>query len=167
MYSKVRQTVVAGVLGAVSILLAITGLGRIPMPTGVAATIMHVPAILAGIVEGPFTGAGVGLIFGVYSFLQPLNPFFADPLVAVMPRFFIGITAALAYRRSRRLWVAAVIGTITNTLGVLGMMVLRGHMPLLAVVPIAVSHGIPEIIVAVLLVGAIGRYLALTGRKYR
>ena len=41
--STVRKTVVAGVLGAVSIVLIVTPLGMIPWVTGTSLTTMHVP----------------------------------------------------------------------------------------------------------------------------
>ncbi len=147
-----RQIVVAGMLGAVAIVLAVTGVGMIPMPTGVHATIMHVPAILGGILEGPLVGAAVGLIFGLYSFLTPANPAFADPLVSVLPRLFIGVLAYYTYKATRSGALAAAVGTLTNTVGVLGIAVLRGYWPFKAVLTIAVVHGIPEIIVAMVIV---------------
>ena len=53
-----RKMAVAGMLGAVAIVLSVTGLGMIPMPTLAGrATIMHVPVILAAILEGPVVGA--------------------------------------------------------------------------------------------------------------
>ena len=64
-----RQLVISGLLGAIAIILGITRLGFIPVPTPAGhATIMHIPVILGGILEGPIVGALVGLIFGVYGF---------------------------------------------------------------------------------------------------
>lgn len=154
-----REIVVSGMLGGISILLAATGIGRIPMPTGIPATIMHVPAILGGIVEGPVSGALIGLIFGVYSFLYPSNPAFADPLVSVLPRFFIGITAYYTFRATRSPALGAIIGTATNTIGVLGMIGLRGYLPFKALATIAVTHGIPEVILATVLTALLVRAL--------
>ncbi|MCK5768367.1 MAG: ECF transporter S component, partial [Candidatus Atribacteria bacterium] len=49
-----RQMAISGMLGAIAILLGITRLGFIPVPTPAGnATIMHIPAILGGIIEGP------------------------------------------------------------------------------------------------------------------
>lgn len=45
----VRNIVIAGVLGAVAILLGVTRIGYIPVPTAAGnATIMHIPAIIGG-----------------------------------------------------------------------------------------------------------------------
>ena len=86
----VRDIVIAGVLGAVAILLGVTRLGYIPVPTAAGnATIMHIPAIIGGIMQGPAVGLIVGAIFGVSSFLNATVPLFKDPLVAILPRLFI------------------------------------------------------------------------------
>lgn len=153
-----RQVVIAGLLGAIAIILGATGLGFVPVPTPAGrATIMHVPAIIAGILEGPAVGFFVGLIFGLFSFMQA-NAFFADPLVAIVPRMLIGVAAYLAYRpfADRPLFgagVAAVAGTLTNTIGVLSLAVLRGYIPSWVIAGgIVVSHGLPEVIVAVIIV---------------
>jgi hypothetical protein len=122
-----RTIVVSGLLAAIQILLGLTGLGFIPLPTGVNATILHIPAIVAGVLQGPVAGVAVGLIFGLFSFLRATNPAFADPLVAILPRLFPGLVAWLVFRALYRtsLPVAAaaagVLGTLTNTVLVLTM----------------------------------------------
>ena len=58
---SVRKIVIAGVLGAIAILLGWTRLGFIPVPTAAGnATIMHVPAIVGGILEGWIVGGIIG-----------------------------------------------------------------------------------------------------------
>lgn len=153
-----RRIVIAGVLGAVAILLGVTRLGFIPVPNlSGNATIMHVPAILGGILEGPVVGALVGLIFGVFSFLNAGVPLFADPLVAVLPRLFIGITAAYTYMGLVRvnkylaLILAAAVGTLTNTVLVLGMGIIRGYLPAAAFWPITLTNGMAEVVIAAII----------------
>lgn len=161
-----RKIVITGMLGAVSIILGTSGMGLIPVPTPAGnATIMHVPAILGGVLEGPVVGLLIGLIFGIFSFLRAVNPIFADPLVAILPRLLIGVFSYYVYLLLKRkntnlaLIVAGVIGTATNTILVLGMAVLRGYLPLTAAASVAVLHGIPEMVVAAILVGLIGKAL--------
>jgi uncharacterized membrane protein len=158
----VRKIVIAGVLSAISMLLGWTRLGFIPVPTAAGnATIMHVPAIIGGIMEGPVVGAIVGTLFGVFSFIQAEVPMFKDPLVAILPRIFIGVTAAWTYAALRRLneyvalVAAATVGTLTNTVLVLAMGVLRGYMAPGVALVVGVTHGIPEIIVAVIITVAV------------
>ena len=66
MNEKVRKIVIAGVMGAISIFLGATHLGFIPWFAGAALTVMHVPVIIAAVLEGPVVGAVVGLIFGAF-----------------------------------------------------------------------------------------------------
>jgi len=163
-----RKIVVSGILGAIAILLGVTPLGLIAVPTPLGhATILHVPAILGGVLEGPLVGLLIGLIFGLISFLRATLPMFSDPLVAILPRLFIGITAYLAYASTKRInsffgyVLAGIVGTATNTVLVLGMAVIRDYIPLEVAVASGLAHGIPEMIVAtvltVLLVGGIKR----------
>ncbi|MCG0275780.1 MAG: ECF transporter S component [Thermosediminibacteraceae bacterium] len=148
----VRSLAVAGVLGAISIVLGMTPLGFIPVPTAAgSATIMHIPAVLAGLLEGPITGGLVGLIFGLHSFIRMGSPLFADPVIAVLPRIMIGVVAHYSFRLTGSVAVAAALGTLTNTVGVLGLAVLRGYIAVPVAWGIAVTHGLPEVVVAVLL----------------
>ena len=150
----VRQIVVAGILGGIAIFLGATQLGFIPVPNlSGNATIMHVPAILGGALEGPVVGVIAGAIFGIFSFVQAEVPFFRDPLVSILPRLFIGIVAWIVFV-SLRGWsvdlaaaAAGVLGSLSNTVGVVGMALLLGYLPLAAVVPI-LPQAIAEAIIA-------------------
>ncbi len=155
---SVRKIVISGILGAISILLGVTRLGFIPVPTPAGhATIMHIPVILGGVLEGPVVGLITGAIFGLFSFLQPGAPFFADPLVSVLPRLFIGIVAYLIYVSTKKinnilaLVLAGAFGSATNTVLVLGMVTLRGYLPPEVSLSIGILHGVPELVVAAIL----------------
>jgi uncharacterized membrane protein len=158
----VRKIVVAGVLGAIAILLGVTRLGYIPVPTAAGnATIMHVPAIIGGITQGWGVGLIIGLIFGVSSFLNATVPLFKDPFVAILPRLFIGVVAYLSYVGLRRkseylaIGTAAFLGTITNTALVLTMAVVRNYLTAGVAWGIAITNGIPEAIVGVIVTLAV------------
>ena len=167
---SVRQIVISGLLGAISIVLGVTRLGFIgPFPgiLMVSATILHIPAILGGILEGPVVGLLVGLIFGISSWLQapteapPANLWFSNPLVAIAPRLFIGITAAYVYRALHKpnewlaLSSAAIVGTLTNTVLVVGALILFGYVPAAVIIPAVLPNSIAEIVVSVLIVLAV------------
>jgi uncharacterized membrane protein len=144
-----RQIVVAGILGGIAVFLGATRLGFIPVPTlAGSATIMHVPAILGGALEGPIVGLLAGGIFGVYSWLYAEVPLFKDPIIAIGPRLLIGVVAWAVFvaLRNRNVYLASVLsgvlGSLTNTVGVLGLGVILGYLPLAGVVPI-----IPQAIV--------------------
>ncbi|MDD2431418.1 MAG: ECF transporter S component [Firmicutes bacterium] len=150
--TSVRKITVAGLLGGIAILLGATSLGYIPTPWGLTLTLMHIPVILGAVLEGPYVGVATGLIFGLSSFLMPRSPAMADPLVSVLPRLVIGIFAYLAFRATGKEWVGAIVGTATNTIGVLGMILIRGYLPLEVVLTTALTNGILEIILATILV---------------
>jgi uncharacterized membrane protein len=228
----VRKIVVAGVLGAVITLLGYlgpAGPGLIPVPTPAQhATTLHVPVIIGGILEGPIVGLALGLIFGIFSWLQAGMlgvVMFQDPLVAILPRLFIGITAWAAYAGFKRTgkypamalagalvvicgafvyWVTAVnlllagviavvllaliagfvylalrentelqalilsgaVGTLTNTILVLSMLVIRGYLPPEAALVAGVTNGVPEIIVAcIIVVAVVGAWKGVETRR--
>src|SRR5919206_5366032 len=94
-----RRIVVAGVLGAIAIVLGVTQWGFIPVPNvSGRATIMHVPAIIGAVLEGPLVGILAGGVFGIFSWLQATTPLFANPIIAIVPRLLIGLVAWLVYR---------------------------------------------------------------------
>lgn len=103
-----RKLVTAAVLGAITIVLGLTPLGLIPLGI-INATTMHIPVIIAAIVEGPLVGGLVGLIFGVFSLINaiirptPVSFVFYNPLISVLPRILIGITSYYAYKAVRKL----------------------------------------------------------------
>jgi uncharacterized membrane protein len=170
-----RKTALSGLLGAVAILLGVTRLGFIPFPLtpGVDATIMHVPAIIGGVLGGPLVGLAIGAIFGSYSWLYAATPLFKDPLVAIVPRLLIGVTAALVYRGLRpvspafALGTAGLVGTLTNTVGVLGVAVWRGYLAPDVALTVGITHGIPEIVVAVLITVPVGLAIDAGARRLK
>jgi uncharacterized membrane protein len=141
---------VAGVFGALAIVLAFTPLGLIPVPNPTsAATSLHLPAIIAGILSGPLVGGMVGLVLAISSWYLYSASFmtFAGGnllvalLAAFLPRILIGVFAYYAYRPLRR-WpalaaaVAGLVGTLTNSFGVLGLLVWLGTLPPALLVPV-------------------------------
>ena len=163
-----RQIVVAGILGGIAIFLGATRLGFIPVPTLAGnATIMHVPAILGGALEGPIVGLLTGGIFGIYSWLYAEVPLFKDPVIAIGPRLLIGVVAWAVFvaLRNSNVYLASVLcgvlGSLTNTVGVLGLGVVLGYLPLVAVVPIipqAVAEAILAAVVTVVVVKGVLLY---------
>ncbi|MHC1721542.1 MAG: ECF transporter S component [Clostridiaceae bacterium] len=170
----VRQITTVGMLSAISVILGLTGYGFIPLPVA-KATIMHVPVIIGAILEGPKVGILIGLMFGAFSLIQNimspnlLSFAFLNPLVSVLPRALIGLTAYYSYKlvKSRneglRIAVAAAVGSLTNTIGVLGMIYLlyaaqyaqvKGiavSVAAKAIFGIAFTNGLAEAVVAVII----------------
>lgn len=158
---SVRTIVITGILAAISILLGVTRIGYIPVPNlSGDATIMHVPVIIGAIMEGPVVGTLVGAIFGITSMLQGGGTIFADPLVSVLPRLFIGVAAYYTYaalRGRNEYWAiiaASIAGTLTNTILVVGMLILRGYIPA-AAVPTIIPQAIAEVVIATVITLAV------------
>ena len=138
---KTQQIAVTGMLATIIVILSFTPLGFIPLGV-IGATTLHLPVLVGLFVEGPVVGIVLTLIFGVCSILRAatsaglLNPFFLNPLVSVLPRLFIPMVAWAVYRwvggkeeknKDRQRWGAALgalAGSVTNTIGTLGMIYL-------------------------------------------
>lgn len=170
----VRKMVMAGMFSSISIFLGVTGLGFLKIPP-VSATIMHVPVIIAAIIEGPIVGAIVGLIFGLFSIYQAITAptvtsfIFLNPIISVLPRILIGVVSYYVYyfvsKKYTRLSIglSSIIGTFTNTFLVLSLAYIFYANSLANAFEINVStlgtflagigftNGIPEIIVSTLI----------------
>ncbi|WP_026884325.1 ECF transporter S component [Clostridium akagii] len=170
----VRQLTIIGMLSGISIMLGITGWGYIKLPL-LPVTVMHLPVIIGAIIEGPIVGICIGLIFGISSIIQNISTptllSFAliNPLVSVLPRILIGITAYYSYKiipinnKAIKVAVGAAVGSITNTIGVLGMiyiLYLQQYAARMKIKPwvarnglltVAAVNGIPEAIAAVII----------------
>jgi uncharacterized membrane protein len=158
-----KDLAVAGVFGALAIVLAFTPLGLIPVPNPTeAATSLHLPAIIAGILSGPLVGGTVGLVLAISSWYRFGASFitFADGnlllalLAAFLPRILIGVVAYYAYRLLQR-WpavaaaAAGLAGTLTNTVGVLGLLVWLGALPVTLLGPVFLMNVPIEAVLAV------------------
>ncbi len=156
MFSLERRTkkfVLAGVLGAISVVLSLTPLGLIPVPNLASyATTMHIPAIIGGIIGGPEVGALVGLILA----FSTLHLFAGNVLACFLPRLLIGVVAYYIWKWSgKKDWgivLGSLGGTFTNTIGVLGLMVVTGFFTWAQVLPIFVLNGVLELIISGIIV---------------
>jgi uncharacterized membrane protein len=167
------RIVAAGVLAAITIILlaVIPGLGFIPVPNiSGRATIEHIPTILGGVLEGPVVGMVTGLVFGLVTFFfVPLT--IKDPIVIILPRIFIGLTAWLTFIALRRLnrdvaaALAGFIGAATNTVLVIGLAIARGYVPF-AVIPIILPQAIAEAIIAAILTVIITRAVYIVRGRF-
>jgi len=147
--TRTKKFVLAGVLGAISVVLSITPLGLIPVPNlSSYATTMHIPAIIGGIIGGPGVGALVGLILA----FSTLHLFAGNVLACFLPRILIGVVAYYIWRWSgKKDWgivLGSLGGTFTNTIGVLGLMVVTGFFTWEQVLPVLVLNGVLELVIS-------------------
>lgn len=197
-----RYLVQLALLIALEIIFASTPLGYIPLGF-MDITIMHIPVLVGAVALGPAAGGILGTVFGLTSLavatMRPTIgtwPFnvavtgsFSSIVIAMVPRILLGILAAYVYKGLTR-WtgfsqrisagIAAAVGSICNTVLVLGgMYVLLGERyaaemgmaktGLLAMIgTIITTNGVTEAIAAVLVCVALVKPLRrITAGKLR
>ena len=136
-------------------------------------TIIHVTVIVATLYLGPKQGLAVGTFWGLNSLIRaytmPTSPMyiyvFSSPLVSLLPRMIMPLIVAAMYRvfsydkwRSKSYALAGAVGAISNTVLVLGAIVLFKRADYLSITQadmstlwnilggIVVVNGIPEMI---------------------
>lgn len=157
----VRQLTTVGLLSSICIFMGLTGFGFIPLPF-MKATVMQIPVIIGAILEGPLVGAAIGLVFGLSSMYQNMttptlfSPIFMNPLVAILPRVLISIVSYYVYKLIKTKFkkdklaygLSALCGTLTNTIGVLGLTCLLFSNKYAQLINIPVS-GLPKYIATI------------------
>ena len=161
---RIRQMIVAAMLSAITALLVFTPIGMIQLPPPLlAVTTVHVPVLIAALVEGWWIGGFVGLVFGVCSMIRAwesgavgLTLFFRNPLISVLPRILFPLGAYAAYLLLKKLFregklrdklaagIAAAVGTALNTVLVLGTLYLIYGAKLTELVNNMISAGSAE-----------------------
>ena len=146
---KTKRLTELAVLIALEIIIAFTPLGTIQVGT-IAATLGHIPVIIAAIILGTSEGMFMGFVFGLLSFIywtfiQPMNPtaFMFTPfcqlgeirgsawslVICFVPRILIGFAAGEVVKLVKRMTkkdglayaLAGAAGSFTTTVLVLGL----------------------------------------------
>ena len=177
---QTKRIVTTGLMAAIACLLGATHWGFIPWIGGVSLTILQIPVVIAAVLEGPISGAVVGLIFGIFSMIQaavapsgPTDVWFTNPVLSVLPRLFIGPAAWGIYKLLKRwrtvgLIAAGAVGSLTNTILVLGIIGILGYLPWEALGLVVVANGLPEMAASALItLAVIGAYWNLPTKKKR
>ena len=209
MNKKTYQMVLTALFAAIIIIMAfVPFLGYINLVV-IKATLIHVPVIIGSIILGPKQGGFLGFIFGCTSLINntinpsllsfAFSPFYSvgetggnffSLLICFVPRILVGIVPYFVYVGIKKIYrkkagdwialpVAAVLGTVTNTLLVMNLIYICFSEQFAAAKGIAVSavynailgiilaNGIPEAIVAAILVTAIGKALLQVQKRTR
>ncbi|MGC9002978.1 MAG: ECF transporter S component [Dictyoglomus sp.] len=234
---KSKKIALSAIFLALTLIMGLTRIGYITVPTPAgAATLMHIPVILSGVLLGPWIGALAGLMFGfsavlyfsyiapfwvllparpfigiiaglVYSFFMRytnsqkriknyaliiisivvfsflyllgifiLNEWFSSSLVLypieysfliALIAFLVSILITFLIKEKETkivgLGVASFLGSITNTIGTLGLAAIAKIFPIQVIITIGIVQGIPEAILATIIcppiVLAIERFL--------
>ena len=191
-------------LTALMLVMAFTPLGYIPLPF-MNATTMHIPVIIGACLLGPKMGGVLGGLFGItsvvratispnltsfvftpfYSFSPEFHGSWTSLIVAIVPRILIGVCAGLVFMTLKKLIhnetislaVSGFVGSMVNTIGVMGLIYLLfgeqyaaagGTDPslLLGVIMGVVGlNGVPEAIIAAVLTAAVSKAVLAVGRQ--
>ena len=186
-----RVVALAGALGALTVLLTVTRLGFIPWFSGAAITILHVPVILAVCLnpkgnDGLWAGLGVAAVFGVSSLVYsaispagPIDPFFHNPLISVLPRLLFAAAVFLLYKGFSAVFnricpclalvsiaLTAFIGTLAHAVFVLGALVIASAIPPAVMWAVIVGNSFLEAGAAVVLCTAVaGSFQGISKRN--
>ena len=137
--NKTYRIAILGILSAFIIIQTfVPFLGNIPIPP-LNPTIIHITVIVAAFVLSTKDGMLVGLVWGlarmVKAYTLPASPLdlllWTNPVIAVVPRVMVGLVAGLIFhaflkrkQEKRGMVIAAVLGSLTNTVLVLGFIAL-------------------------------------------
>lgn len=137
--NKTYRIAILGILSAFIIIQTfVPFLGNIPIPP-LNPTIIHITVIVAAFVLSTRDGMLVGLVWGlarmVKAYTLPASPLdlllWTNPIIAVVPRVMVGLVAGLVFhaflkRKQEKVGMvtAAVLGSLTNTVLVLGFIAL-------------------------------------------
>lgn len=177
MRSKTAHLTLTALFVALILLFGFMPVGMIPLGF-INVTILHIPVIVGTLLLGLKTGLLFGACFGTVSALKAFGtpPTLVAPLVAAspalalimcyVPRLLIPVVTTLVYRliargrvnSKRAVPFAAVLGSLTNTVFYLGLMLLFyvimgiDHANLLAFIGgIGLIAGTSEAVVAVII----------------
>ena len=126
---KTRKLTFLGVMLSLTIVFVM--ITAVPGASATIAFFMFIPTIVTSLIYGPKLGALMGFLAGlttlIRAYVAPLSPFdyfFQNPLVAILPRIFIGITPYFVYVGLKKLFksdslsvtLAGASGAITNSI---------------------------------------------------
>lgn len=132
-------TVNAMLIALIALMGFVPFLGFIPLGASVSITLIHLPVLLGAALLSTRSATLLGLSFGLVSLLvvvtnptpQPIDLFFVNPLISVLPRILFGLFAGILFSFTRRfanlqqyglLSLFAFLATVFHTVLVLSML---------------------------------------------
>lgn len=198
--AQIQSLTYMGLLTGIMIVMSFTPLGYLSLGF-MNATTMHVPVILGACLLGYKKGAILGALFGITSVvratLEPtitsfvFTPFYSlnenfhgsalSLVVAIVPRICIGLVAGGVFQGLLRvsnnkglaLACAGLAGSLTNTIGVMGLIYCffgtqyaaataqAIDLLFVAILSVICINGIPEAIIASVLTFTVGKALLI------
>lgn len=126
--TKTSKLTFMGVMLALTIVFV--AMTAIPTTSASMALLIFLPTIITSIIQGPKSGAAMGALAGLATLIRvlmapasPLDYLFLNPLVAILPRIFIGVVPYYVFKLFKKLikyntvslLIAGVSGALTNT----------------------------------------------------
>jgi len=130
-----------GKLTFMGVMLALTivfvAMTVIPTTSASMALLIFLPTIVTSVIQGPKSGAAMGALGAFITLLRallapasPLDYLFLNPLVAILPRIFVGVVPYYIFKlfnsliktKTVALLIAGVSGALTNTVLVILML---------------------------------------------
>ncbi len=139
---KIQRLAIDAVMTALIAVLAFTPVGYLKIGP-VSITFISIPVVIGAILNGPVSGAFLGFVFGMTSFLQcfgldafgtalfNINPFYTA-VMCLLPRILMGFLCGLIYKALAKktkhsvlnFSVTSLAGGILNTVFFVGTLVL-------------------------------------------
>lgn len=181
--SRTQKMVRGAMLAAITVILAITPLGYIPLNPALTITLMVVPVALGGLTLGWPVGTVLGLVFGLTSFIRAPTEALGVLLLeqslvlsflgCVLPRVAVGLLADFFHYsltknpKLRAVWYYAIGGfccSLCNSVLFLGFIWLAFDtavtgFTLSVIMGLVATNSIFEMIANALLVGLLARVL--------
>ena len=177
----INSVTITAAMGALIIVMGLTHIGFIPWFSGASITIMQIPVIIAAIIAGLGSGIGTGLIFGIFSLIQaaiapigPLDPFFVNPLVSVLPRVLMGIGTFYCFKLFSSLpkfpkpvnyAISGLFGSLINTCLVLLMLVAIKAIPFEMFLTVLVANGLLEAAASAIITSIVVSLITMPKKK--
>ncbi|MEA5040007.1 MAG: ECF transporter S component [Clostridiaceae bacterium] len=148
--NKTRYLTQFAILLALEALFCFTPLGSLPAVGPIVATLGMIPVVITALLLGTWAGTAMGAFTGLFSFLvwtfMPPTPIvafvftpfyslgefhgnFGSILICFVPRILVGMVTGISYRALVKAFpkkevlcfsLSAILGSLTNTFGVMG-----------------------------------------------
>ena len=159
-HKTIKAITITASMGALIIVMGLTHIGFIPWFSGASITIMQIPVILAALIAGKYSGLGTGFIFGVFSLIQaaiapigPLDLYFVNPLVSILPRCLMGLCAFWCFAFFNKIpkfpkianyAISGLFASLVNTCLVLFMLVVFKAIDFKMFIAVLIANGLLE-----------------------
>lgn len=178
---KIKKMTLFAILLGIEFIFCFTPLGSLPAFGPIVMTLAMIPVIVTGLFMDIKYASLMGFFAGLFSFMvwtfmppSPITAFIFTPfysfgeisgnffslIICFVPRILTGTFTALVVKKTNNFGLAAFIGSMTNTIGVmLGIALFFGELysslmgqSLITVIAATVlTNGVPEAILAVVI----------------